>query len=150
MNAIIILSRRYKRMRGVICILLLSCFLISIVCVPEGDFSLLSQLPALYWHCKATEDADMNFIDFITDHLINVDGIFDKHLPGDDQKPHQPFQFHHFQHVFEYVTAYLQVNVSKPSFGLNTIDLLRNTRIHSNNLACIFHPPDDCLHSQAA
>ena len=48
----------------------------------------------MYQHCKATEDKDMTPLDFITDHLINIDGIFDKHDNGDEQKPHTPIQLH--------------------------------------------------------
>lgn len=52
----------------------------------------------MYHHCKATEDKDMSSIDFLTDHLLNIDGIFDKHDNGDEQKPHQtPSSQHHVQ-----------------------------------------------------
>lgn len=44
----------------------------------------------MYHHCKTTEHTDMNPIDFITDHLMNWDGIIDQHHDGDDQKSHQP------------------------------------------------------------
>ena len=33
-----------------------------------GDFTLVGDLRGMYAHCKATEDKDMNWIDFITDH----------------------------------------------------------------------------------
>ena len=55
-----------------------------------GDFATLQDLPDMYRHCKATEDKDMGPIDFITDHLVNIDGLFDKHDNGDEQKPHEP------------------------------------------------------------
>jgi hypothetical protein len=58
-----------------------------------GDFSAMGDLPKVYEHCKATEDPDMTLIDFITDHLINIDEIFDKHQIGDDQKPHNDIDF---------------------------------------------------------
>ena len=60
-----------------------------------GDFSMLNELPEMYSHCKATEDKDMTPLDFITDHLVNIDGLFDKHENGDKQKPHSPIQNHH-------------------------------------------------------
>ena len=128
-------------MRRLLSILLFACFAISLVCVPEGDFSLLSQLPTLYHHCKETEDIDMNFIDFITDHLINIDGIFDKHLPGDNQKPHQPFQFHNV-HEFVYVASYIQTNLTTPVHQLKKSDPSSNNSFHSDFLAYVFHPPD--------
>ncbi len=55
-----------------------------------GDFSMLQDIPEMYRHCKAVEDKDMTAIDFITDHLVNIDGIFDNHDGGDEQKPHEP------------------------------------------------------------
>ena len=71
-------------------------------CLPQGDFSVIADLPKMYQHCKATEDKDMTPFDFIKDHLINIDGLFDKHEDGDDQKPHSPIQFHnqHSQTTF--------------------------------------------------
>jgi len=132
---------RYKRMRGLVCIVLLFCFFVSTICVPEGDFSLLPQLPALYRYCKATEDSNMNFIDFLTDHLINIDSIFDKHLPGDDQKPHRPFQFHNVQHAVVYTGTVLKINISKPVFKLNRIKSLKGNSYHLIYVAYIFHPP---------
>ncbi len=66
-----------------------------------GDFSVLNDIPKMYQHCKATEDKDMTPFDFITDHLINIDCLFDKHENGDSQKPHAPYQYHH-QSLFNY------------------------------------------------
>jgi len=74
-------------------IALLFYYAIGTLCLPMGDFSILPTLPEMYQHCKATEDSDMTPLDFVTDHLINVDGIFDNHDNGDDQKPHQPFHY---------------------------------------------------------
>ena len=128
------------------CILLLPCFLISAICVPEANSSLLAQLPALYTHCKTTEDADMNFIDFITDHFI----IIDKHFRGDNQKPHQPFQFHHHQHANTFIQAALQTDISGPVVQLNHFKLPKNKTFHSSYIAYVFHPPDAYRSRQAA
>ena len=49
---------------------------------------MLNEIPEMYHHCKSTEDKDMTPLDFITDHLVNIDGLFDKHENGDEQKPH--------------------------------------------------------------
>lgn len=70
-------------------------FAIGKLILPMGDFSVLPDLPLMYLHCKATEHYDMNPLDFITDHLINIDGLFDAHDNGDEQKPHRPFPLHH-------------------------------------------------------
>lgn len=59
--------------------------------LPFGDLASLDHLPEWYAHCKEEEDADMTPLDFITDHLVNVDHLFDAHGSGDHQRPHQPF-----------------------------------------------------------
>ena len=79
-------------MRNFICILTFCFYSIGSLILPASDFSLIPELGEMYSHCKATEDKDMNLADFITDHLMNIDGIFDHHENGDEQKPHQPFQ----------------------------------------------------------
>ena len=76
-------------------VLILSYFTFGTLFLPHGDFSSITQLPEMYRHCKSTEDKDMTPIDFITDHLINIDCLFDNHDHGDCQKPHSPFTFHH-------------------------------------------------------
>ena len=137
-------------MRRPTCILVFLYFLTSTVCVAEADFSLLAQLPAICRNCKAIEDQDVDLIDFMTDHLINIDGIFDKHLPGDNQKAHQPFQFHNLQHANAFIDAALQTNIAGPVFQLNNFKLPVNKSIHSSYIAYIFHPPDPYQPNQAA
>jgi hypothetical protein len=78
---------------------LISFFCFGTIFLPNGDFSVLKEMPEMYQNCKQTEDKDMTFVDFITDHLINIDGCFDNHDKGDQQKPHK-YTFHsqvHFQ-----------------------------------------------------
>jgi hypothetical protein len=137
-------------MRRPACISLLLCFLISTVCFPEADFSLLAQLPALYRHCKAIEDPDMDSIDLITNHLINIDGIFDKRLPGDNQKSHWAFQFHNLQHANTFICASLQMKITEPVFQLNNFKLVRSKSFRSDYIGYIFHPPDPHEDYQAA
>ena len=36
----------------------------------------------------------MTAFDFITDHLLNIDCLFDAHNKDDEQKPHQPYPLH--------------------------------------------------------
>ena len=55
----------------------------------------------MYAHCKTTEDKDLSVLDFISDHLINIDGLFDAHNNGDHQKPHKPFNFNHLSNGTE-------------------------------------------------
>lgn len=71
-------------------ILLLIYFVAGAIMLPLGDFSVLPSLPSMYRHCKTFEHPDMTPVEFITDHLINIDGVFDKHEGDDDQRPHNP------------------------------------------------------------
>ncbi|MBX7094726.1 MAG: hypothetical protein K1X56_08400 [Flavobacteriales bacterium] len=76
-------------MQKAILYLLLSFYSLGVFLLPKGDFSYLAELPEMYHHCKSQEDKDMTWVDFISDHLINFDGIFDAHNHGDEQKPHK-------------------------------------------------------------
>ena len=109
--------------------------------MPKGDFSTLVELPAMYKHCKATEDKDLTVFDFLTDHLINLDGLFDKHENGDEQKPHSPFQFHNsiaqtvlIEHKIS-ISYFMTIAFEKdvPTFSDNFKS--------SNYLQSVFRPP---------
>ncbi len=65
----------------------------GIAFLPQGDFSVMPDLPKMYQHCKLTEDADLNLMDFVTDHLLDINGSFDKHDFGDAQKRHSSTPF---------------------------------------------------------
>jgi hypothetical protein len=79
-----------------------------------GDFAVLADLPAMYQHCKSTEDKDMTPLDFMTDHLVNVDGLFDKHQNSDEQKPHVPFHKNHKGYTLIALTQSTYSIVSTP------------------------------------
>lgn len=74
--------------------LLLLYYSSGVLFLPLGNFSLLPELPSLYSYCQQTQDADMMPWDFITDHLLCLDGLIDSHANGDAQKPHHfpPFR----------------------------------------------------------
>ena len=82
-------------MKKIAHIFLLIYYTFGTISLPMSDFSTLSDLPKMYDHCKATEDKDMTVIDFVTDHLVNIDSLFDNHDNGDEQKPHTPSQNQH-------------------------------------------------------
>jgi hypothetical protein len=90
--------------------LILFYYSICALILPVSDFSIIPRLPQLYSHCKATEDKDMNITDFIKDHLVNVDGIFDKHDLGDEQKPHKPFE-HSVSNNFMFFISTINISV---------------------------------------
>jgi hypothetical protein len=127
-------------MYKIICIILSTHFLFGAIALLQSNFDFIVQLPQMYNHCKSTEDKDMNFFDFITDHLINLDCIFDKHENGDHQKPHQPFNFH-FQNLIQLFISYsftlIKINVSikkKLTFVVKNL-------YQSPFLGSVFHPP---------
>ena len=128
-------------MRQITAILILFYFAFGTFCLPQSDFSAVAELPDMYHHCKATEDKDMTPLDFITDHLINIDCLFDNHDNGDQQKPHAPFTFHHVtQQIF---FTYFQFQLS----FINNIELF-NTKLYytdgflpSEFISKVFRPP---------
>ncbi|MDP3353300.1 MAG: hypothetical protein Q8S44_06145 [Flavobacteriaceae bacterium] len=110
-------------------------------CLPKGDFSVITDLPKMYQQCKTLEDKDLTPLDFITDHLLNIDGLFDKHCNGDEQKPHQPrLNYSNYQTTF-YFFNHLTFSFIKfyPFIDKPTISLINF--ISSNYIAKIFRPP---------
>lgn len=121
-------------------------FLLGQMLLPNGDFSVLPDLPAMYAHCKTTEDKDLSVLDFITDHLINIDGLFDAHNNGDQQKPHKPFNFNHLCTGFVLIS---QINKPEIMRFKNIVTIERadglphsKQRFFKNHyLSSIFRPP---------
>lgn len=86
-------------MKSIVAAILGFYFFCGMLILPHGDFEFLKELPAMYHHCRITEHADMDFVDFITDHLIDIDGLFDTHPFTDTQRPHKPPVFHSHNNV---------------------------------------------------
>jgi hypothetical protein len=111
--------------------------------LPNGDFSALSDIPTQYQHCKETEDKDLTVFDFITDHLINVDSLFDAHDNDDNQKPHKPFAYSQNLITSIFVVAekiiFLQKTVTIPT--KNIFNFHSATHYCFNFLTSIFRPP---------
>lgn len=107
-----------------------------------GDFSMLNDIPEMYRHCKATEDKDMTPFDFITDHLLNIDGLFDKHENGDEQKPHQPIQNHHYGQTTGSFITYSIISVTQQFCVVKTELLIPSKNfLPTDHSAKIFRPP---------
>ena len=106
-----------------------------------GDFSVLQDIPEMYRHCKATEDKDMTPIDFITDHLVNIDGLFDKHDNGDEQKPHEPNQTEHQWHPTVFFITHFSFNIKQViPVQLNPV-IPSDNFLPSDYISKIFRPP---------
>jgi len=122
-------------------IFLLAFYSFATLCLPLGDFSVLLDIPEMYHHCKATEDKDMTPLDFITDHLVNIDGLFDKHESGDEQKPHTPNQTqHHGQTQVTFITYFsLSLAQFQPVEKKTSIPLVNF--LPSGYISKFFRPP---------
>ena len=95
----------------------------------------------MYDHCKSFEDGDMNLFDFVFDHLMGIDGSFDKHEGGDEEKPHTstPFQNQQHQSIFNTVSFVLSQSILelKNFISLQTITVFYPEKF----VLGIFRPP---------
>ena len=100
-------------MKRLLSIIFSAYFIVGFLLLQQSDFSMLQDLPAMYQQCKTSEDKDLTPLDFITDHLLNMDCLFDQHDNGDIQKPHVPPQFNHqsYQNVFVLKDILIQTKV---------------------------------------
>ena len=91
-------------------------WVLGMMLLPEGEFSRIGDIADQYKNCKKTEDIDMTCLDFITDHIIDIDGIFDKHQNGDAQKPHKALQTNHHNHFSTYFSSYKASKLMRKTF----------------------------------
>ncbi len=124
-------------------ILFLSFYTLGTFCLPMGNFSVLTDLPEMYSHCKAQEDKDMTPFDFVTDHLLNFDGIFDKHDNGDEQKPHTPLQTqNHIQiTLYQFISPFTLKTTTFKNIEPKEIIYTSENLLVSNYTSKVFHPP---------
>jgi hypothetical protein len=122
-------------------IVILSYYFIGTFGLPMGDFSFGVDLPEMYRHCKAHEDKDLTPFDFVTDHLMQIDGMFDKHCNGDRQKPHRPPPLQHHP-VLNIISFEPTINQSfRPVIVTEKQPLFGETLYNSEFCNQIFHPP---------
>ena len=129
-----------------ICVIFLTVhFLFGALLLPDGNIMSVSDLPKMYQHCKATEDIDMTLFDFFTDHILNLDCLFDSH-ENDEQKPHKPFQTKQIQYNLGLVCSKSAPQIIHHNLETTLSKKLETIKLHpvfySNNyLSCIFRPP---------
>jgi hypothetical protein len=122
-------------------ILLLTYYLIGTSCLPSGDFSSGADITSIYPNCKAPEDLAITPLDFVSDHLINIDGMFNKHCKGDQQKPHStpPAQHRAVQNI--------SVSPTNTRHSFSSVQLIKDQPLSAEILYIsgffhkIFHPP---------
>lgn len=108
-----------------------------------GNFAVLNDLPDMYKHCKVNEDHDMTPFDFVTDHLLNIDGFFDSHENGDNQKPHSPTHIHHQVHLVAF-QPFLSFNFERKNahyFEPMIRSIYFDNFIKSDYTSTLFRPP---------
>jgi hypothetical protein len=96
-------------------------FLLGNILLPQGDFSTIAQLPAMYQHCKTAEDPDINIADFITEHLLNIEED-DADEKDEHELPHNPVSFQTNNNYFVY-------NI--PEVPLLVLQLIRSVTINN-------------------
>ncbi len=117
-------------------------FLSGSLLLPMGDFSTLCDLPKMYEHCKVTEDPDMDIPDFITEHLLDIDGLLGINEEHDEnEKPHQPVQFHHQSIQINFVSKFEGVNIPLLPSSVTDKSVVRDKVYHSDYLDSVFRPP---------
>ena len=115
------------------------------VLLPMSNFSVIEDLPNMFKHCKTTEDKDMTVFDFVSDHLLNLDGMFDKHQNGDEQKPHKPFEYRIHHTVVQFVQELIQFEFTTPKLFVSSnqirISKYKNILYSHSIISSIFRPP---------
>jgi hypothetical protein len=101
----------------------------------------MQDLPEMYRHCKSTEDKDMTLIDFVTDHLVNIDGIFDQHDKGDEQKPHESKPLEHQVQTNTLLISYLVFSIKITLANQIKSAIPSNNFLPSDYVSEIFRPP---------
>ena len=120
-------------------IILLSYHLFGTMCLPMSDFSVIADLPKMYQHCKATEDADLDIFDFVTDHLMDFDTVFDIHEQG--EKPHQSNAVSHSIQQVNFVAPFFSFICSEIKITENILPVFISNFISTDFLASVFRPP---------
>ena len=88
----------------------------------------------------------MTPVDFITDHLVNIDCLFDKHENGDSQKPHTPISLTHKQTQTFFLTQVPSIREVLVSVTVIKSAFFYQCSYSFNFPSYTFHPPSlaDC------
>jgi hypothetical protein len=130
-------------LKRIISIFLLIYHSFGTLLLPMGDFTVLKDLHDMYEHCRVNEDKDMTPFDFVTDHLLNIDGFFDSHGDGDNQKPHSPTHIHYQVHLvtFQSFVSFDFRDKTIPYFEPKLRSNYVDNFIKSDYISLLFRPP---------
>jgi len=125
-------------------ILLLCYFMAGTMFLPEGDFATLPDLPQMYADCKNLEDPDMDLPDFITEHLLEINGlagVFGQKADEPDEKPHQPVQFHHQFMQISFASRQMKIEMQQPVVVTQRLLPGTNDVYLTGYTVSVFRPP---------
>ena len=83
----------------------------------------------------------MTPVDFIVDHLVNIDGLFDKHDNGDEQKPHAPVHLRHSVAQVVTLSEQFKISISRTFSGKEIFQVYNDNIYFSDFDASVFRPP---------
>ncbi len=101
----------------------------------------------MFQHCKATEDRDLNVVEFLVEHVSGIGQLieeteheFEEEEEGD--KPHAPVQFH-FEQQQQIICFHQSIKVPsiKPTLALSLNTVSTDEAHISDYISKIFRPP---------
>lgn len=121
-------------------IILFAYFVAGAMFLPEGDFSTLPDMPKMYASCKL-EDPEMSLPDFISEHLLAIDGLIDDDGAEPGEKPHKPIQFNH-QFAQIIITAkQFSLQIQEAPVAEPQLSVPANSICLAGYTASVFRPP---------
>ena len=125
-------------------ILLLALYTLGTFCLPMGDFSMLKDLPEMYRHCKATEDKDLNVLEFLTEHVSPIGQLMEEvehEKEEDGDKPREPIQSPNCKQITTFFITQFAFPITQ-SYHIKVNHLTpTDTFFTSNYISKIFRPP---------
>jgi hypothetical protein len=115
-------------------------FVLGTLLLPQGDFSVLPDLPRMYAHCRDTEDHDLAIPDFIEEHLLMLDDLMGEQ-PEPEDKPHQPVQFHHVYVPVTIAVCQVLTKIEQPEIIDKTENIVYDDVYLSDYPTSVFRPP---------
>lgn len=115
--------------------------------IQPGIWTHSFNLHKMYEQCSH-EDPDIDPLDFVVEHLLNLEDILD-YIEGEDdgyeegEIPHQPYQHTQLStHSFVALPkTVIGIAISSPALNLITHSTFKNDFYHYNFHADIFRPP---------
>jgi len=113
--------------------------------LPMGDFAMLKYLPEMFRHCKAKEDKDLNFFEFLTEHVSPIGQLIEgaEHEPEvDGEKRHEPIQSINCGQTIAFVISEFAFSITQ-FYHIDVKQHLihKDTFFASEYISKIFRPP---------